>query len=491
MTETAPITPETSNFESLYTNPVILQNLKGPMGFTTPTPIQVQAAPYIIKGQDLFAGAKTGSGKTIGFLAPLAERIFKDELKAALVLCPTRELALQSDEEAMKLLDGQTKVVSVPLYGGVPVDPQILALKHHKPRIIIATPGRILDLYQEPAFPLKEIEAVVLDEADRMCDMGFAPQVSQILDLCTSRKQMLFFSATLPKELNEIMTRFATEPARIQVDAADKTSETIYHRAILCNRRNKVDKVLELIGSQEMVSVIFTRTRNQADELYRDLKEYVPTVGVLHAGFEMDEREKTIRDFKEGRIKHLVATDVVSRGIDIDTITHVIHLELPDQFDDYIHRSGRAGRAGRSGTSIAIIDERDRDQVQMLKSLMNRMSVDVMGTIPEDRPHRSAGRESGREGGREEGRERGRGGRGRTGPRSDRSHGDRPQHGERSSRPQRSHSGRPRRSERNDQGERSQGQRRAGHHERRPVKVAKPQGLLAKTKSLFSKLFKG
>lgn len=487
MTETSPAPSETTPFESLYTNPVILKNLLG-MGFTTPTPIQVQAAPFVLQGRDLFAGAKTGSGKTIGFLAPLAERIFKDEIKVALVLCPTRELALQSDEEAMKLLDGQTKVVSIPLYGGVPVDPQVLAMKHHKPRILIATPGRVLDLISEPSFPVSQIESIVLDEADRMCDMGFAPQVGQILDLCTSRKQMLFFSATLPKELNEIMSRFANDPARIQVDAADKSSETIHHRAIICSRREKIDKVLELLGSEEMSSVIFTRTRNQADEIYRSLKEYIPTIGILHAGYEMDEREKTIRKFREGRLKHIVATDVVSRGIDIDTMTHVIHFELPDQLEDYIHRSGRVGRAGRTGTSIAIIDERDHDSVQMLKSLMNKIKIEIIGTLPEERSadqhsrrgghgdHRTGERTKGRGGHRaEHSRQEGHRSHSNRGP--SRSHGTH-------SRSEHSHSKRS-------EGHRSPRTEKHSTAKKTHTKHAKPKGLLAKTKSFLSRIFKG
>jgi ATP-dependent RNA helicase RhlE len=364
---------ELPSFDEIFTHPFVIESLRKNLGFEKPTPIQAAVAPAVLSGRNLFAGAKTGSGKTIAFLAPTAERLIKKEAKKALVLAPTRELVLQIDEEAGKLFQGQTDVVPVPLYGGVPVDPQILALKHHRPSYFIATPGRVLDLFQEGVLPLSEVEICVLDEADRMCDMGFAPQVTQILELLINCKQMLLFSATLPKELSDMMSRFCPDPVRIQVDAADKTSETIQHEAILCNRKDKPHRLLSLLEPQNVTALVFTRTRNGADALHRNLSRQLRNIGILHAGFSMGERERTIRAFREGDIRILIATDVVSRGIDVDRITHVIHFDIPDSLEDYIHRSGRSGRAGRSGHTIAFFEKDSRDQMERFRDLKTKV----------------------------------------------------------------------------------------------------------------------
>ncbi len=395
------------NFENLLTWPVLIENLKVKMGFKGPTPIQKAAMPAVLSGRDIYAGAKTGSGKTIAFLAPLAERIKKGEIHRVLILAPTRELVLQMDEEAMRLLDGQTEVVSVPLYGGVPVDPQILAIKAHKPRLFIATPGRVLDLFSEGVLPIDQAQVAVLDEADRMCDMGFAPQVTQILDLMKERKQMLLFSATLPKELTEIMSKYCPNPERIQVDAPDQSSETITHRVIFCPRKNKIQRLVQVLTSDpSIVSVSFSRTRTGADRLYDRLRTELGQVAVLHAGLDMNERERTLRALKDGRIKHLVATDVFARGIDVDFLTHVIHFDLSGNLEEYIHRSGRSGRAGREGTTIAFVESDNPEQLQDYQTFAKK--VKFLPMPGEELPDFSSGgfgrSQEGHRGGRSHGR---------------------------------------------------------------------------------------
>ncbi|MDB5038288.1 MAG: hypothetical protein JWQ35_1816 [Bacteriovoracaceae bacterium] len=361
------------------------------MGFTAATPIQAAVIPTVLAGRNLFAGAKTGSGKTMAFLAPIVERLLNGEAKKALILGPTRELVLQMDEEAAKLLEGQTDVVSVPVYGGVPIDPQILAIRHHRPRIFIATPGRCLDLIQEEMLSLGDIEISVLDEADRMCDMGFAPQVTEILELLVNCKQTLLFSATLPKELSEMMNKFCPDPIRIQVDASDESSETIQHQAVFATRNNKLEKLIELIKPPEVTGLVFTRTRHGADALHRTLDRQARNIGILHAGFSMGDRERTIRAFREGEIRILIATDVVSRGIDIDRITHVIHFDLPDSLEDYIHRSGRSGRAGRKGNTIAFFEKDNRDHMEKLKELKKKVQFEFLESPASSSEERPAG----------------------------------------------------------------------------------------------------
>ena len=456
-------------FELLLKEPLLLGNLIHKMGFKEPSPIQSAVIPDILAGKDVCAGAKTGSGKTIAFLAPTAERILRKEIKRAIVLSPTRELVLQMDEEAMRLLDGQTDLVSIPLYGGVPTDPQILALKHHNPKILIATPGRIIDLLQEGCLPISEIETIILDEADRMCDMGFAPQVNQILDALVAKKQMLMFSATLPKELNDIMQRFCNDPVRIQVDAADESSNTIRHIAAYCGRSEKFKRLGEIFEDAESTSIIFTRTRKKADEIYADFSRQRKDVGILHAGFSMPERERTIRSFREGRIQHLIATDVVSRGIDIDRVTHVIQWDLPETLEEYIHRSGRAGRAGRTGTSIVFIDTRTRDQAELLEAFAKKIPFEIEGKAGSGSNHarmdeqRSGEKRSGERSGRH--------------PREQR-HRD----GHSNARPQRRH-GPERHSD-----HRKKSDRPASPAKQAPAKKTS-SGLLSKTKSLIKKIF--
>lgn len=377
-------TESKAEFEKFIKHPQLLQNLTDKMGFTQPTPIQLAVGPSVLEGRNLVAGAKTGSGKTIAFLAPLSERLLKNQTSKALVLAPTRELVLQIDEEATKLLDGQTDVVSVPVYGGIPIDPQILAIRHHKPRLVIATPGRIIDLAQEEIIKFSDFDAVVLDEADRMLDMGFAPQVTQILEALTNLKQTLLFSATLPDELNDLMVRFCPDPFRIQVDAPNQSSETIQHKAIFCDRRHKLERLIELLSDPKIVALVFARTRNRTDELHRRLSQKLSGTGILHAGFGMSDRERTLRAFRDGQIRILVATDVVSRGIDVDTITHVVHYDLSDSLEDYIHRSGRSGRAGREGMTVAFFESDSRDSMEKYKELQKRVQFEILGEGPRE-----------------------------------------------------------------------------------------------------------
>ncbi len=378
--EPNPLRTTNVSFETLLQHPVLIENLVGKLQYS-PSPIQEAVIPSILDGKDIYAGAKTGSGKTIAFLAPIIQRLFNDSAKKALILAPTRELALQIDEEAMLILEGQSKLVSIPLYGGVPIDPQILALRHHHPRILIATPGRMIDFIQEGCLPLNELEICVLDEADRMCDMGFAPQVTQILDVLPHRKQTLLFSATLPKQLNDIMSRFCPNPVRIQVDAADEASDTINHQVILCDRHEKVTQLIRILELPDVSCLVFTKTRKRADELHRTLTRKGVAVGILHAGYSMPERERTMKGFREQSIRHIIATDVVSRGIDVDHLTHVVHYDLPDALEEYIHRSGRSGRAGRTGTTIALVEKGNRNQLAQLEELKKKVNPEMIGQL--------------------------------------------------------------------------------------------------------------
>ncbi len=392
--------PEGKAFDSFLTESLILQNLKNEFGFSVATPIQSEVAGPIFEGRNIFAGAKTGSGKTIAFLAPLAQRLLQNEIKNVLVLAPTRELVLQIDEEAEKLLMGQNQVVPVALYGGVPIEPQALVMKHHKPRLFMATPGRLLDFLTEGLIPFGDFDVVVLDEADRMCDMGFAPQVTDILELCINVKQALLFSATLPPELDKVMKKFCPDPVRIQVDAADQTNASIEHKVLFCDRSHKLRKLASLMKDDAYLGVIFTRTRIGADQVHRELKRVRSDIGILHAGYSMDERERTIRAFKDNKISLLVATDVASRGLDINHIRQVIQFDFPESLDDYIHRSGRSGRAGRSGISVLFVEKDNRNQMRAFEELSEKVTFQPLEISEKRSESEDAGRESSRPRGR-------------------------------------------------------------------------------------------
>jgi superfamily II DNA/RNA helicase len=370
---------ERKKFEDLLTNPLLLENLTVKMGFDTSTAIQAAVMPSILEGRDVYAGAKTGSGKTVAFLAPIVQGMLDGKVRKALVLSPTRELALQIDDEAMRLFDGQKNHVSIPLYGGVPLEQQLRAMNAHKPTLYIATPGRMIDFIGEGCIALADIDICVLDEADRMCDMGFEPQVNEILSSLPNRKQTLMFSATLPKEVNNIMSKFLDNPVSIQIDSPQTSSSTIIHRAIFVDRRRKLPVLKDLLRSSTGASVVFTRTRKGADNLFEKLGgngNARASIGILHAGYSMGERERTIRQFKEGRIQHLIATDVASRGLDVDHISQVVHFELPETLDDYIHRSGRSGRAGRAGMSISFIDPENSMQRKQIEGFAEKIKIE-------------------------------------------------------------------------------------------------------------------
>jgi ATP-dependent RNA helicase DeaD len=350
------------------------------MGFENATPIQDQAIPAVLTGKDVLGGAKTGSGKTVAFLAPTIQRLVNKEVDMAIVLSPTRELVLQMDEEAEKMLRDQDDVNCVPCFGGVPVDTQVIAIKHHKPRLIIGTPGRIIDLFDEHILKPGDFEVCILDEADRMCDMGFTPQVNRIMGDLTNLKQTLLFSATLEKDLNEIIKKYTKDPITIQVDNPEEASDTIEHNAIICHPRAKMKHLTKILNEPNSTTIVFSQTRRGADQIYNEISRDMEGVAVLHAGFTMPERERTIRAFKAEKIRVLIATDVVSRGIDVSHVTHVVHFDLPRSFEDYIHRSGRSGRAGKSGTTIALVESTNREH----KRLMDEFSKKVIFNIEED-----------------------------------------------------------------------------------------------------------
>jgi len=349
-------------------------------GYFTPTPIQARAIPLILPGHDLVAAAQTGSGKTAAFLLPILARLLDGHRALrALILVPTRELAAQVEENAHQYSKyAEVSVGSV--YGGVPIGPQERMLRYEGVDLLVATPGRLLDLHGRHSVSLDEIEVLVLDEADRMVDMGFAPDLQRILKLLPAKRQTLMFSATMPPELNRVAKDALHNPQRIDLAPPSRPAESIEQAFFPVPRHLKVDLLHELLDhSDDRTALVFTRTKHGADRLYRQLKARGHRVAVIHGDRSQGQRERALADFKRGRVEVLVATDIASRGIDVDDITHVINYDVPRAPEDYVHRIGRTGRMNASGDAITLVSpEEDKDARAIEKFLGRRIPQETV-----------------------------------------------------------------------------------------------------------------
>jgi ATP-dependent RNA helicase RhlE len=332
-------------------------------GYAEPTPIQRRAIPLILPGHDLVAAAQTGSGKTAAFLLPILTRLLEGpRALRALVLVPTRELAAQVEECAHEY--GRFASVRVgAVYGGVPIGPQERMLRQQGVELLVATPGRLLDLNGRQSVSLEDIEILVLDEADRMVDMGFAPDLRRILKLLPTRRQTLMFSATMPAELNRVASEALLNPHRLDLAPPSRPAPGIEQAAYPVPRHLKVDLLDRLLSQARTESaLVFTRTKHGADRLYRQLRQRGHSVAVLHGDRSQGQRERALDDFHRSRVDVLVATDIASRGLDVDDITHVINFDVPNTPEDYVHRIGRTGRMNAKGDAITLMGPEERQR---------------------------------------------------------------------------------------------------------------------------------
>ena len=349
-------------------------------GYTIPTPIQQQAIPAVLAGGDLLAGAQTGTGKTAGFTLPLLHRLAagqpaKDrngrQAIRALILTPTRELAAQV-EESVKTYGKYLPLTSMVMFGGVGMQPQIDRLRRGFD-ILVATPGRLLDHHQQGHLNLGHVEFLILDEADRMLDMGFIHDIRKILAMLPPKRQNLLFSATFSDEIKTLADRLLNQPQVIEVARRNTTAETISQRVIMTGRERKKDLLAHLVKDNNWHQVlVFTRMKHGANRLVEFLLKQDITAMAIHGNKSQTARTKALAEFKTGELQVLVATDIAARGIDIDQLPHVVNFELPNVPEDYVHRIGRTGRAGSQGEALSLVCADEEGFLADIEKLIKR-----------------------------------------------------------------------------------------------------------------------
>jgi ATP-dependent RNA helicase RhlE len=334
------------------------------MGYASPTPIQRDAIPLILEGRDVVGCAQTGTGKTAAFVLPVMQRIpAKPGGPRALVVTPTRELAVQIEGVASAVSMRTKHRVSV-VYGGVGYEPQIKSLRRGVD-LLVATPGRLLDLMERKTADLSHVEVLVLDEADRMLDMGFWPQVRKIIAAVPAKRQNLLFSATMSTDVMRIASSTLNEPVRVEVAPSAKPIEAIEQRVYPVGTQQKAQLLVHLIREHELDRVIvFTRTKHRADRVAKVLHQNGIKSAAIHGDRSQSQRQSALDSLKTGRCRVLVATDVVSRGIDIDDVSHVVNYDLPNTAEDYVHRIGRTARAGKSGTAVSLLAPEEHEALR-------------------------------------------------------------------------------------------------------------------------------
>jgi ATP-dependent RNA helicase RhlE len=340
-------------FETLGLDPKLLAAL-GKLGFVTPTPIQRQSIPVGIKGEDIIGIAQTGTGKTLAFGLPILHQFIKNGNRSrgrALIILPTRELALQVNESLSQVGKPFGLRTSI-LIGGAPMRPQLSELRNN-PDIIVATPGRLIDHLQQRNVDLRTVDTLVLDEADRMLDMGFAPQIKQILREVPSERHTMLFSATMPDAIVQIANNYMRTPTRIEVARAGTTAEDVTQELFIVPQDEKNDLLGRLLYDYTGTILVFTRTRSRASRVARYIRGGDHSVAEIHSDRSLPQRRAALDGFKAGRFRILVATDIAARGIVVSDIECVINYDLPDNAEDYVHRIGRTGRAGKSGHAIS------------------------------------------------------------------------------------------------------------------------------------------
>ncbi len=397
------------SFENLGLSPAIVKALVD-KGYTAPSPIQEQTIPVILQGKDIMACAQTGTGKTAGFVLPIIQRLttmpdVKGNRALVLVLTPTRELAAQV-HESVRSYAKYERISSTVVFGGVKINPQMMKLRSGVD-ILVATPGRLLDLYQQNAIKFSDIEILVLDEADRMLDMGFIHDIKRILNLLPKTRQNLMFSATFSGEIKQLAKGLLNNPVEISVSPQNTTATTVKQTIHSVDKGRKTQLLSHLIRTENWTqALVFCRTKHGANKLVKQLSLDNINAAAIHGNKSQAQRTKALDNFKQGLVQILVATDIAARGIDIDQLPQVVNYDLPNVPEDYVHRIGRTGRAGSNGQAISLVSADEskllRDIERVIKRQIERVEIEgfkPFDTLPQTlaptqaarRPHKSNG----------------------------------------------------------------------------------------------------
>ena len=356
---------QATTFEALGLAPEILEAVRR-RGYERPTPIQAEAIPLVLKGRDMMGLAQTGTGKTAAFTLPIINRLIGGPQRTrALVLTPTRELAIQV-EESVRSYAADSGLDVVAVFGGVPLEPQQKKLRDGVD-IVVATPGRLIDHLERQNVVLDDLEILVLDEADRMLDMGFAPQINRIVDQIPPYRQTLLFSATMPPEVEALARKYLRRPKVVQIGRRSSAATTVTHAVYPVPREKKSELLVQLLKDTKTETVlVFTRTKHGADRVVDALESAGVKATAMHADKTQAQRIKALEQFRNGEVNVLVATDIAQRGLDISGITHVVNYDVPQQPEDYIHRIGRTGRAASTGDAFTFMSP---DEIGMVRSI--------------------------------------------------------------------------------------------------------------------------
>ena len=373
-------------FEELNLSEPVLRALSE-KNYSQPTPIQEQAIPLVLARHDLLGCAQTGTGKTAAFAIPIVEiinevsNIQKRPQVQALIVTPTRELAIQIGENITEYAK-HTKLRHAVIFGGVKQGSQVAQLKGGV-HILVATPGRLLDLMDQGFISLKAIEIFVLDEADRMLDMGFVHDIKKLLKVLPAKRQSLFFSATMPKNIKELSNTILKNPKSVEVTPVSSTAETIQQKVYFTNKSDKNDLLKHILENKDIDQVlVFTRTKHGADRIVKFLQKEQIKSAAIHGNKSQHQRQRALKDFKDKTIKVLIATDIAARGIDIDKLKYVINFDIPNVAETYVHRIGRSGRAGEEGVALSICETEENPFLKDVEKLTNQKI-----TVASDNPY--------------------------------------------------------------------------------------------------------
>jgi superfamily II DNA/RNA helicase len=365
--------------------PEALQHKLDALGFDKPTPVQERAIPAALEQRDILGSAQTGTGKTAAFAIPLLTKIMNHADVYGIIVTPTRELALQVDEQIRAFLSAKSKIRSVVLIGGASIDRQIQALAK-RPKIIVGTPGRIIDHLERKSLDLAVFNYVVLDETDRMLDMGFSAPIAEIFSHVAEERQTLLFSATLPKNIQKVSAQYLQNPVRIEMGQVNSVGDNIVQSTQFVSKEGKFEMLVDALRDHDQSAIVFMNSKFATEKMAKRLKSAGITAEAIHGDLRQSKRERVISNLRDNKFRVLVATDVAARGIDVPHIHQVINFDLPRQTEDYIHRIGRTGRNGAQGIALNLATRDDMEKLNEIERLINPDAAKSVRKRPTGKP---------------------------------------------------------------------------------------------------------